>query len=75
MIADVLITEYSSVFFDFANLRRPMLFTTEEIIAALRDLPGMEERYRERYRLFYDKYCGGEKGDASRKVAERVFRL
>lgn len=104
LIADVLITDYSSVFFDFANLRRPMLFftydlekyrgvlrgfyinieeelpgpmlfTTEEIIAALRDLPGMEERYRERYRLFYDKYCGWEKGDASRKVAERVFRL
>ena len=26
LISDVLITDYSSVFFDFANLRRPMLF-------------------------------------------------
>lgn len=26
MISDLLITDYSSVFFDFANLKRPMLF-------------------------------------------------
>ena len=26
MIADLLVTDYSSVFFDFANLKRPMLF-------------------------------------------------
>lgn len=104
LMADVLITDYSSVFFDFANLRRPMLFftydlekyrsvlrgfyinieeelpgpmlfTTEEIIAALRNLPDVEKIYREKYKLFYDKYCSWEDGNASRKVAERVFRL
>ena len=26
VVADVLITDYSSVFFDYANLHRPMLF-------------------------------------------------
>ena len=26
LISDVLITDYSSVFFDYANLRRPMIF-------------------------------------------------
>ena len=26
LAADVLITDYSSVFFDYANLRRPILF-------------------------------------------------
>ncbi len=28
LISDILVTDYSSVFFDFANLRRPMLFYT-----------------------------------------------
>ena len=28
LISDILITDYSSVFFDYANLQRPMLFFT-----------------------------------------------
>lgn len=31
LISDVLITDYSSVFFDYANLRRPMLFFTYDL--------------------------------------------
>ena len=31
LISDILITDYSSVFFDFANLRRPMLFYTYDL--------------------------------------------
>ena len=31
LISDILITDYSSVFFDFANLRRPMLFFTYDL--------------------------------------------
>lgn len=42
LISDVLITDYSSVFFDFANLKRPMLFFTYDL-----------EQYRDTLRGFY----------------------
>ena len=32
LIADILITDYSSVFFDYANLKRPMIFFTFMIL-------------------------------------------
>ncbi|PAY14684.1 CDP-glycerol--glycerophosphate glycerophosphotransferase [Bacillus sp. 7705b] len=42
LISDLLITDYSSVFFDYANLKRPMLFF----------VPDLEE-YRDNLRGFY----------------------
>lgn len=42
LIADVLITDYSSVFFDYANLRRPILFYVYDF-----------EKYRDTLRGFY----------------------
>ncbi|MFT8309836.1 MAG: CDP-glycerol glycerophosphotransferase family protein [Sporolactobacillus sp.] len=45
MISDLLITDYSSVFFDFANLRRPMIFFTYDI-----------DDYRDHLRGFYFEF-------------------
>lgn len=42
LISDILITDYSSVFFDFANLKRPMIFYVYDI-----------EEYRDTLRGFY----------------------
>ncbi len=42
LISDIIITDYSSVFFDYANLKRPMLFYTYDL-----------ERYRDVLRGFY----------------------
>ncbi|KRG15784.1 CDP-glycerol:glycerophosphate glycerophosphotransferase [Virgibacillus soli] len=42
VIADMLVTDYSSVFFDYANLKRPMLFYVYDI-----------EEYRDKLRGFY----------------------
>lgn len=42
LISDILITDYSSVFFDYANLRRPMLFFTYDL-----------DKYRSVLRGFY----------------------
>jgi CDP-glycerol glycerophosphotransferase len=42
LAADVLVTDYSSVMFDFAPLRKPMLFFTYDL-----------ERYRDELRGFY----------------------
>lgn len=104
LISDYLITDYSSVFFDYANLKRPMLFftydlekyrdvlrgfyidieeelpgpllfTTEEIIEAVRNMDEITDKYKEKYDVFYEKFCGWEDGHASRKVANAVFGL
>ncbi|WP_082406896.1 CDP-glycerol glycerophosphotransferase family protein [Bacillus sp. JCM 19041] len=42
LVSDVLITDYSSVFFDYANLKRPILFFTYDL-----------EKYRDTLRGFY----------------------
>lgn len=42
LISDILITDYSSVFFDYANLNRPMIFFVHDI-----------ENYRDQLRGFY----------------------
>jgi len=42
LISDVLITDYSSVFFDYANLRKPILFFTYDL-----------KKYRDELRGFY----------------------
>lgn len=42
IISDLLITDYSSVFFDFANLKKPILFFTYDI-----------EKYKDMLRGFY----------------------
>ncbi|MBW1605516.1 CDP-glycerol glycerophosphotransferase family protein [Lactobacillus sp. Sy-1] len=45
LITDLLITDYSSVMFDFANLNRPMLFYSYDL-----------EHYRDQLRGFYFNY-------------------
>ncbi|PWG00764.1 CDP-glycerol glycerophosphotransferase family protein [Levilactobacillus bambusae] len=45
LIADLLITDYSSVMFDYANLKRPMLFYAYDL-----------EHYRDELRGFYFDY-------------------
>ncbi|HBI73569.1 MAG TPA: CDP-glycerol:glycerophosphate glycerophosphotransferase, partial [Lachnospiraceae bacterium] len=42
LVSDMLITDYSSVFFDFANLKRPILFYTYDL-----------DKYRDMIRGFY----------------------
>ncbi|MFB9861557.1 CDP-glycerol glycerophosphotransferase family protein [Salinicoccus siamensis] len=42
LISDMLITDYSSVFFDYANLKRPILFFTYDL-----------EKYKDQLRGFY----------------------
>ncbi|MDF2607296.1 MAG: CDP-glycerol glycerophosphotransferase family protein [Bacillales bacterium] len=42
LVSDILITDYSSVFFDYANLKRPMIFYVYDI-----------EQYRDNLRGFY----------------------
>ena len=102
LIADVLITDYSSVMFDFAITGRPILFftydlehyrdqlrgfyfdfeatapgpllsTSEEIVAALRDLDPITAQYASAYAAFRETFCDLDDGSASARVVDRML--
>ena len=102
LISDICITDYSSVFFDYANLKRPMLFytydidkyrdmlrgfyfdmestvpgpllyTTGEVIDAIKDIDAVSARFAKRYDEFYDRFCGWENGHASENIVKEVI--
>lgn len=66
LISDILITDYSSVFFDYANLRRPMIFFTYDI-----------DRYRDTLRGFYfdfEHHAPGPLVKTTEEVIDEVRR-
>ncbi|MGW2343045.1 bifunctional glycosyltransferase/CDP-glycerol:glycerophosphate glycerophosphotransferase [Streptomyces sp. NPDC001661] len=102
LITDVMVTDYSSLMFDFANTGRPMLFftydldhyrdtlrgfyfdfeqqapgpllpTSEELVAAIRDVDGLRERYSLAYRRFQRQFCDLDDGDAAARVTDRML--
>jgi CDP-glycerol glycerophosphotransferase len=104
LISDICITDYSSVFFDYANLRRPMLFftydldkyrdvlrgfyidmltevpgpllfTTEEVIDAVKNIEDVKKKYAHRYDEFYERFCAWEDGHAAENCVKKVFEL
>lgn len=67
LITDVLITDYSSVFFDYANLKRPILFYTYDL-----------EKYRDQLRGFYldfEKDLPGPMLQTSEEVIEAIRNI
>lgn len=48
LISDVLITDYSSVFFDYANLKRPMIFFTYDLEEYKDDIRGFYFNFEEK---------------------------
>lgn len=47
LISDLLITDYSSVFFDYANLKRPMIFFTYDLNEYKEDIRGFYFNFEE----------------------------
>ena len=67
LISDICITDYSSVFFDFANLKRPMLFYTYDI-----------DKYRDVLRGFYidmEKELPGPLVYSTKEVIEQIKNI
>lgn len=64
LITDILITDYSSVMFDFANTRRPMLFYTYDF-----------ETYRDDVRGFYMEFEKEAPGPLIRTTDEIVKNI
>lgn len=67
LISDLLITDYSSVFFDYANLKRPMIFFVYDI-----------EEYRDNLRGFYvdfEKIAPGPLVKTTEEVIDEILLL
>jgi len=67
LVSDMLITDYSSVFFDYANLKRPILFYTYDL-----------EKYRDTLRGFYidiEKEVPGPLVMSSDEVIEAILNI
>jgi CDP-glycerol glycerophosphotransferase len=101
LVTDVLVTDYSSLLFDFASTRRPMLFftydledyrdrlrglyfdparmpgphlrTSDEVIAAVRDVETHAAEHAASYRRFVDDFCPWDDGKAAQRFVDRVF--
>lgn len=102
LAADVLVTDYSSVMFDYAVTGRPQLFytydlaayrdslrgfyfdfepvapgplleTTDQLVAALRDLDRVTADYAGRYAAFQQRFAHLEDGHATERVIGRVL--
>jgi CDP-glycerol glycerophosphotransferase len=101
-ITDVLITDYSSVMFDFANTGRPMLFftydlahyrdklrgfyfdfeaeapgpllsTSDQVIAAIRDADAVAGQYATRYKTFAERACDLDDGHAAARLVDAML--
>ena len=85
IITDVLITDYSSVFFDYANLKRPMIFymdidelpgdilkTEEGLVEAIRKTD--QFAYDEKYKRFNEKYNYLDDGEAAKRVVQKIIK-
>jgi CDP-glycerol glycerophosphotransferase len=60
-------------YFDLApEAPGPLVETTEELIAALRDLPAGAAAFAERYDRFRERFCHLDDGHAAERVVERL---
>lgn len=102
LVSDILITDYSSVMFDYANLKRPMIFftydldeyrdqlrgfyfdleeiapgpialTTDAVIKSIQAIEDVKGYYKDKYEVFYNKFCHIDNGTAAKNIVETIF--
>lgn len=102
LVSDILMTDYSSVFFDYAILKRPMLFyvydiatyrdtlrgfyfdfekeapgplvkTTDEIIATIKQIENNNFQPLKNIDKFYETFCYLEDGKATERVVQKIL--
>ncbi|MBO5489577.1 MAG: CDP-glycerol glycerophosphotransferase family protein, partial [Eubacterium sp.] len=45
----------------------------DEMVEAIANLDRISQEYKEKYDIFYEKYCGWEDGTSTEKVVKAVF--
>ena len=62
-------------YFDLEDLLPgPLVFTTDEIIDSIKNLPQVVEQFSDKANSFYKKFNDWEDGSSSKKVVEEVFK-
>lgn len=101
-ISDICVTDYSSVMFDYANTKKPLLFYTYDLenyrdnlrgfymdleseapgplldnsydlYESIKYISQVKIDYKEKYELFYNKYCQFEEGNAARNIVQNII--
>jgi CDP-glycerol glycerophosphotransferase len=101
LATDVLVTDYSSLMFDFANTGRPVLFftydladyrdrlrgfyfdtdrlpgphlqTSDQVVAAIRDVDRLHAEHAAAYSAFRADFTAWDDGHAATRLVDRVF--
>jgi CDP-glycerol glycerophosphotransferase len=102
LVADVLVTDYSSAMFDYAVTGRPMVFftydlaeyrdnlrgfyfdfeaeapgplleTSADVMAAVKDAESVALGYRDAYQRFAARFCPLDDGKAAARICDRLF--
>ena len=51
----------------------PQLTNVDELIDSIKNIGEISENYKEKYEIFYNKYCSIGQGSASEEVIKAVF--
>ncbi|MFD0330198.1 CDP-glycerol glycerophosphotransferase family protein [Streptacidiphilus monticola] len=63
-------------YFDFeAQAPGPLLGTSAELVAAIRDADGVAKRYADAYASFRATFCDLDDGKAAQRVIDRMYEL
>jgi len=63
-------------YFDFeAEAPGPLLASSDEVIAAIRDIDAVAARYRDAYQAFAQRACDLDDGHATARVVDRMLAL
>ena len=57
------------------DLPGPLLLTNDEVMDAIKNIDKIQEKYKDRYEKFYNRFCSVDDGNAAKRICEKVFDL
>ena len=52
----------------------PMLLTNDEVVDAIKNIDQVQEKYKDRYEEFYNRFCCIDDGHATERVVSKIFK-
>ena len=56
------------------DLPGPMLLTNDEVVDAIKNIDQIQEKYKDRYEEFYNRFCCIDDGHATERVVNKIFK-
>ena len=51
-----------------------MLLTNDEVVDAIKNIDQIQEKYKDRYEEFYNRFCCIDDGHATERVVNKIFK-